>query len=248
MTQKILDGLKWLGIEWEQPVIFQSANVKRHQEVVNTLLERDRAYRCFCTKEELEIHRQDFRYNQHCRHLTAKTIQENIEKKKPFSIRFKVPSGITSWEDTIHGQISVQNNEIEDFVILRSDHYPTYQLAVVVDDHDMGVNWVIRGDDHISNTPKQILLYQAMEWNIPVFSHVPLILGPDKKRLSKRHGATSVEEYQKMGILPSALFNFLAILGWSPPDNREILSRQEIIQLFDLKISLEKAPSLMKKS
>lgn len=234
LTQKILDGLKWLGIEWEEPVVFQSANLKRHQEVAHILLEKNCAYRCFCTKQELENHRQDFRYNQHCRHLTPKVIQENLEKGKPFSIRFKVPAGITSWEDTIHSTISVQNNEIEDFVILRSDHYPTYQLAVVVDDHDMSVNWVIRGDDHISNTPKQILLYQAMEWDIPTFSHVPLILGPDKKRLSKRHGATSVEEYQQMGILPVALFNFLAILGWSPPDNREILSRQEIIQLFDL--------------
>jgi glutamyl-tRNA synthetase len=234
MVKKIFDGLKWLGLEWEDAVVFQGANIHRHQQVATILLEKGWAYRCFCSQQELETHRKNYRYDQHCRQLTSRQIKQKIEKGQAYSLRFKVPSGITSWEDSIHGKITVQNDEIEDFIILRSDQNPTYQLAVVVDDHDMAVNWVIRGDDHISNTPKQILLYQALEWKIPQFSHVPLILGRDKKRLSKRHGATAIEEYQQLGILPSVLFNFLALLGWSPPDNQEILSPDEILHSFNL--------------
>jgi glutamyl-tRNA synthetase len=234
MVQKIFEGLKWLGLEWEGTVVFQGANSQRHQQIAAILLERGRTYRCFCTTKELEVHRENYRYNKHCQGLTARQIQENLAMGLVYSLRFRVPTGNTSWEDTIHGKITIRNDEIEDFIILRSDRNPTYQLAVVVDDHDMGVNWIIRGDDHISNTPKQILLYQALEWEIPKFSHVPLILGPDKKRLSKRHGATAIEEYQELGILPAALFNFLALLGWSPPDQQEIQSPEEILSSFNL--------------
>jgi glutamyl-tRNA synthetase len=234
MVQKIFDGLKWLGLEWEGTVVFQGANGQRHRQIADTLLKNGWAYRCFCTIKELEVRRENYRYNKHCLGLTAGEIQKNLAQGLAYSLRFKVPAGNTSWDDTIHGKISVNNDEIENFIILRSDQNPTYQLAVMTDDHDMGVNWIIRGDDHISNTPKQILLYQALNWEIPKFSHVPLILGPDKKRLSKRHGATAIEEYQEMGILPHALFNYLALLGWSPPDQREILSPDEIIASFKL--------------
>ncbi|OGB69170.1 MAG: glutamate--tRNA ligase [Caldithrix sp. RBG_13_44_9] len=234
MVQKIFNGLKWLGLGWEGDVVFQGANSQRHQQIAAILLERGWAYRCFCTTKELEVHRENYRYNKYCQKLSAGQIQENLVNGLTYSLRFKVPEGNTSWEDTIHGKITIHNDEIEDFIILRSDQNPIYQLAVVVDDHDMGVNWIIRGDDHISNTPKQILLYQALEWEIPKFSHVPLILGPDKKRLSKRHGAAAIEDYQELGILPGALFNFLALLGWSPPDNREILSPDEILHSFNL--------------
>ncbi|GAB4377555.1 MAG: glutamate--tRNA ligase [Calditrichia bacterium] len=242
MTAAILEGLSWLGLNWDGEVIFQGANVKRHQEIAHHLVEKGRAYRCFCSKAELEAKRQkadrsdprSYLYDGTCRRLSEEQIQKNLEQAKPFSIRFKTPEGSLSWDDAVHGIISVQNEEIGDFIILRSDNSPTYQLAVVVDDHDMGITHVIRGDDHISNTPKQILLFQALEWAVPQYAHVPLILGPDKKRLSKRHGATSVDEIRQMGILPEALFNYLCLLGWTPPDDREIMSPEEIIQRFSL--------------
>ncbi len=235
MIQIILNGLQWLGIKWDQEVVFQGANSDRHREVSRTLVENNKAYPCFCSREELKIHRSEFRYDGHCRLLTAQEVSEKKAKEIPFSIRFKVPAGETTWEDEIHGTISFKNNEIEDFIILRSDQNPTYNLAVVADDHDMGVNLVLRGDDHISNTPKQVLLYRAFGWEIPRFAHIPLILGPDGKRLSKRHGAASVDEYQQKGILNEALFNFLAVLGWTPPEEKEILSPQEIIKNFSLR-------------
>jgi glutamyl-tRNA synthetase len=234
MIRMILDGLKWLGIHWNDEIIFQGANFRRHLEIANVLLENKKAYPCFCSKEELEIHRKEFRYDGHCRRLTVEEIAAKKAMGIPYSIRFKVPEGETSWEDEIHGTISFKNEEIEDFVIVRSDNSPTYNLAVVTDDFDMGINLVIRGDDHISNTPKQILLYRSNGWKIPRFAHVPLILGPDGKRLSKRHGAASVEEYKQKGILSKALFNFLAILGWSPQEGKELLSFQEIIDNFSL--------------
>lgn len=242
MTQKILDGLKWLGMEWDGDVVFQGANVERHREMAELLLKKGWTYRCFCTPEELAQKRKNadpkmtgsFFYDKTCRNLSPDEISERLEQNKPFAIRFKTPEGQTSWKDAVHGEIKINNNEIDDFIILRSDGSPVYQLAVVVDDHDMGITHVIRGDDHLSNTPKQILLYQAFGWDLPRFAHVPLILGPDKKRLSKRHGATSVEEYRKAGVLPDAMFNYLVFLGWSPGEDREIMSREEIVARFSL--------------
>ena len=234
MTEEILSGLQWLGLNWDGQVVHQADNIEKHRQIAIQLYQSNAVYPCFCTKEELEIHRQNYQYDGHCRNLTPKQVKENLERKKPYSLRFKVPDGQTSWTDEIHGKISVENKEIEDFIVLRSDGSPVYNLAVVVDDHDMGINFVLRGDDHISNTPKQILLYQALGWKIPRFAHVPLILGEDKKRLSKRHGAASVEEYRQQGILPEALFNFLALLGWNPKDDREILSADELIAAFSL--------------
>ncbi|MBN2365451.1 MAG: glutamate--tRNA ligase [Calditrichaeota bacterium] len=234
MTRVILNGLEWLGIQWNCDVIFQGKRLNQHQNTAFSLLEKGAAYLCFCTPEELKEHRKNFRYNGHCRNLSSKSIEIKKSEGIPYSVRFKVPDGVTIWKDKIHGSISFQNKEVEDFVILRSDRTPTYNLAVVADDHDMGITMVMRGDDHISNTPKQLMLYQALGWTAPDFAHIPLIMGSDGKRLSKRHGATSVEDYQKKGVLSDALFNFLAILGWSPPDNREILSRKEITELFSL--------------
>lgn len=235
MTRRIFNGLKWLGLEWDNEIIFQDANIELHKKAVISLLDKKLAYRCFCTAEELKVNRENFKYNRHCMELPEKEIEEALHKKKSFSIRFKVPIGNTAWEDIIHGYISVRNEEIEDFVILRSDESPTYQLAATVDDHYMNISHIIRGDDHISNTPKQIMLYQALDWQIPQFGHIPLVLGKDKTPLSKRHGAIAIEEYQNKGILADAMFNYLALLGWSPNENIEILDRNNLIEMFELK-------------
>ncbi|RMG67685.1 MAG: glutamate--tRNA ligase [Calditrichaeota bacterium] len=241
MTRQIFDGLVWLGLLWDEEVIYQGARAQLHREKARELVRAGKAYPCFCSKEELEAKRLEaqrakraYRYDGTCRNLSPQEVQEKIKQGLPYAIRFKVPLGATSWEDAVHGTIRVQHEELDDFIILRSDGSPVYHLAVVVDDHWMRITHVIRGDDHISNTPKQILLYQAFGWQVPIFAHVPLILGPDRKRLSKRHGATSVEEYRQQGILPEALFNYLALLGWSPGDNRELMSREEIIAAFSL--------------
>ena len=195
-TQVILDGLSWLGLDWDEELVFQGARVQRHQEIADRLLAEGKAY-----------------------------MEEG-------AIRFRVPPGEIAWEDAVHGRISFQGADIKDFIILRSDRTPIYNLAVVVDDLDMRITHVLRGDDHISNTPKQIALYQALDAPLPVFGHVPMINGPDGKKLSKRHGATAVGDYQHMGILPAAMRNFLALLGWSPGGDREIMTLDEMIQLF----------------
>ncbi|UCF65448.1 MAG: glutamate--tRNA ligase [bacterium] len=234
MTEKILSDLNWMGLEWDGKIVHQAQNVERHRKMAHQIWERGLAYPCFCNEADLKIHRKNYKYDRHCLRLTPTEVRERIDKNIPYSLRVKIPSGHTRWIDFIHGEITIQNEEIEDFIILRSDKTPTYNLAVVVDDHDMNINHVIRGDDHISNTPKQIILYESLAWDLPKFAHIPLILGPDKKRLSKRHGATSVHEYQNLGILPEAFFNFLARLGWTPADDREIMSFDEVLAEFSL--------------
>jgi len=243
MTQAILDSLRWLGVDWQGEPIRQSSRFPEYRKHVEQLLGEGKAYRCFCSPEELaaarekaQAEKKNFRYDSKCRHLSAEESERRAKSEERFAIRFIVPQdGATNFADHVHGEVSFENNTLDDFVILRSDGLPTYHLAVVIDDHAMGITHIIRGDDHISNTPKQVLLYRAFGWEMPVFAHVPLILGPDKSRLSKRHGATAVGEYQRKGILPEALFNFLALLGWSPGDDREVISREELIQFFDLK-------------
>src|SRR5256886_405576 len=195
-TQVILDGLSWLGLDWDEELVFQGARVQRHKEIADRLLAEGKAY-----------------------------MDEG-------AIRFRFPPGEIAWEDAVHGRISFQGADIKDFIILRSDRTPIYNLAVVVDDLDMGITHVLRGDDHISNTPKQVALYEALDAPLPVFGHVPMINGPDGKKLSKRHGATAVGDYQHIGILPAAMRNFLALLGWSPGGDREIMTLDEMIQLF----------------
>jgi glutamyl-tRNA synthetase len=205
------------------------------------LVESGHAYYCYCDPEDLRQQREaaeaegrGWKYPRTCLALAASGRADHAAGS-PGAVRFKVPDqGATRFVDLVHGPIEVPNETIEDFVVLRSDEHPTYHLSVVVDDIDMGITHVVRGDDHISNTPKQVLLYDAIGVPLPAFAHVPLILGPDKKRLSKRHGATSVMEYQRRGILPEAMFNFLALLGWSPGDDREVMTREELIAAFTL--------------
>ncbi len=238
----ILEAMRWLGLDWQEGPYYQSQRLHLYREVVKRLLEEGWAYPCYCLPQELEERRREAlkrgekpMYDRHCRDLSPKEREKwEKEGRKP-AIRFKVPlEGKTSFRDIIRGRIEFLHQEIEDFVIMRKDGIPTYNLACVVDDHYMEITHIIRGEDHISNTPKQILIYNALGYPIPQFAHLPMILGPDKSRLSKRHGATSVNAYRDMGFLPEAVLNFLALLGWSPGGNREIISREEMIEEFEL--------------
>lgn len=235
-AEQIVTSLQWLGVEWDEGPIYQSDRLDRYRERTDELVARDAAYRCFCTAEELESDRRDaeskgrqWRYSGRCRAASS-----GRSRSEPHVVRFRVPEGTIRFRDHIRGEVEFDGALIDDFVLLRSDGNPTYHLSVVVDDVDMGITLVARGDDHLSNTPKHVLLFRAFGVETPEFAHVPLILGADKKRLSKRTGATSVEEYRSMGVLPEALFNFLLLLGWTPPDGREILGREEAETLFDL--------------
>jgi glutamyl-tRNA synthetase len=249
MVTGILDGLHWLGLTWDEgPSIggphapyFQSERLDRYRAAADRLSKDGQTYYCYCTPERLRDERERaeargeaWQYDRACLSLSAERIRELDATGAPKAIRFKVPASGAAFDDAVHGPISFDGASIEDFVILRSDRYPTYHLSVVVDDIDMGITDVIRGDDHISNTPKHVLLFQALGASVPRFAHVPLILGADKKRLSKRHGATSVMEYQRQGYLAPAVVNFLALLGWSPGDDRELMTTQELIDSFTL--------------
>ena len=249
MVQGILDGLRWLGIDWDEgPEVggphapyFQSERLERYRALAMTLVSSGAAYRCFCTPDELKDRReqgeaaeQGWKYDRACLALAPSDAAARVASGAPHAVRFLVPPGVTGFEDVVHGRIEFANADIEDFVLLRSDGYPTYHLSVVADDTDMDVTQVVRGDDHISNTPKHVLIFTALGRPVPSFAHVPLILGTDKKRLSKRHGATSVMEYERQGFLPEALFNFLALLGWSPGNDREIFDRGDLIEAFSL--------------
>jgi glutamyl-tRNA synthetase len=250
MVSGIVDGLRWLGLDWDEgPDVggphepyFQSARLDTYRAMAQRLVEGGRAYYCYCSTETLQAKRRaaeaaggGWRYDRACRTLPSGEIARLEAAGAPRAVRFFTPEGRTAFDDLVHGTIAFENANIEDFVILRSDNQPTYHLSVVVDDIDMEITHVVRGDDHISNTPKQLLLYEAFGRPVPAFAHVPLILGPDKKRLSKRHGATSVTEYRAAGYLPEAMVNFLALLGWSPGDDRELFTRDELIRSFDLR-------------
>ena len=235
-TQVILDGLTWLGVTWDEGPFFQGAEVARHQADAERLLGEGKAYRCFCTKAELEAARASapggsdtFKYDRRCHGLSGSEVSRRLDAGTPFVIRFLMPPSEISWDDAVHGPITFHGRDLDDLVILRSNRTPIYNLAVVSDDIAMGITHVIRGDDHISNTPKQIALYQALGAPVPVFGHLPMILGPDGKKLSKRHGATAVGDYQHQGILPPAMRNFLALVGWSPGEDREIMTEAEMI-------------------
>lgn len=241
MVQIILNSMKWLHLDWQEGPYFQSQRLELYREAALKLVESKKAYRCFCKPDELNARREAgmkasgaWKYEKICLALSEEVIGKKLADGESHAIRFIVPEGRTVFHDVVHGEISVDHGPIDDFVLLRSDGHPTYHLSVVVDDIAMKVSHVIRGDDHISNTPKQILLYHAFESNPPLFGHLPLILGPDKKRLSKRHGSVAVEEYRSQGILPEALVNFLALLGWNPGDERELFSLEELIKEFDL--------------
>jgi glutamyl-tRNA synthetase len=252
MVDGILDGLRWLGIDWDEgPIIggvhapyFQSERLSTHRAAAARLVSEGHAYYCYCTAEEIKAKREageratgGWIYDRTCASLNAEENAAREQRGMPRAVRFRVPPGSTRVDDLVHGPIDFDNATLEDFVILRSDGHPTYHLSVVSDDVEMKITHVVRGDDHISNTPKQVLLYRALGAAVPAFAHVPLIMGPDKKRLSKRHGATSVTEYARQGYLPEAMLNFLALLGWSPGKNaegRELFTASEIADRFDL--------------
>ena len=238
-TRAIFDGMTWLGLDWDEEVVYQGANLERHQQDAYRMLENGAAYRCFCTAEELderrraaEARKESFKYDRRCDRLTSDEIARRVEAGEPFVVRFRIPEGTTEWDDLVHERIAFPNKDLEDFVILRSNATPIYNLAVVSDDIAMNITLVMRGDDHISNTPKQILLYRALGADLPVFAHLPMIHGMDGKKLSKRHGATAVGDYQHQGLLPGAMLNFLALLGWSPGGDREVMTMDEMIELF----------------
>jgi glutamyl-tRNA synthetase len=242
LTTAILRSMEWLGLTWDEGPFRQSERLDRYRAVAAELERLGHAYPCFCTVEELqskraqaEAERRAWKYDGACRNLPEAERERRRAAGEPFAIRFRVPnSGKTSFEDQVFGLIEIENSDIEDFVLLRSDGNPTYHLGVVADDLDMRVTHVVRGADHLSNTPKQILMYQALGAAMPLFAHLPLILGPDRTRLSKRHGATSVEAYREQGILPEALINFLALLGWAPPSGKEIVPLEEMVKSFEL--------------
>jgi glutamyl-tRNA synthetase len=248
-TRAILDGLTWLGVEWDEGPLFQSEGLERHKADALALLTTGQAYRDFSSPEEAARDREeDQEAGKRLRRARARADGRSAEQEEelvsagtPFAVRFRVPEGETMWEDRVHGEMRFKNDEIDDLVILRSDGTPTYNLAVVSDDVEMGITLVLRGDDHLSNTPKQILLYEALGREVPAFAHVPMILGPDGRRLSKRHGATAVGDYAEEGILPEAMVNFLAFLGWSPGDDREVLSQAELVAAFSLDRVLKKS-------
>jgi glutamyl-tRNA synthetase len=245
-AEQIVSSLQWLGVEWDEGPIYQSDRLERYRERAEELVASGKAYRCFCTVEELDAERaaaeragKQWRYSGRCRGIVG-AADDPVESHV---IRFAVSPGVIEFHDLIRGDVQFEGDLIDDFVLLRSDGNPTYHLSVVVDDIDMDITHVARGDDHLSNTPKHVVLFRAFDAAVPLFAHLPLILGSDKKRLSKRTGATSAEEYREMGIVPEALFNFLTLLGWSPGQNREIFARDDAAQWFDLS-DVNRAPAV----
>jgi glutamyl-tRNA synthetase len=243
MVEGILQGMQWLGMNWDEGPYYQTQRTDLYRAAATKLIESGAAYYCFCSKDELERRRalaaeqgRPPKYEGTCRKLEPAEALRRKSAGEAAAVRFAIPEGgSTSFDDAVFGKVEFANSELEDFVLLRSDGSPTYHLSVVADDIDLKITHIIRGADHISNTPKQVLLYQALAAPMPVFAHVPLILGPDKTRLSKRHGATSVMSYRDEGIVPEAFRNFLALLGWTPPEGTpEVLGDTELIRLFSL--------------
>ena len=248
-VDQISDALQWLGLSWDDEIVYQSSNIERHQSVVVSMIENGTAYRCFITKEELdnlreksEQNKEAFRVPKTYRDYTESQQQELVDQGKPFTVRLKIPDGITEFDDLVYGNIKVNNNDLDDFIIARSDGTPTYNFVVTIDDSDMNITHVIRGDDHLANTPKQILVYKALGLNVPTFAHLPMILGADKKRLSKRHTATNVQEYRDKGYTSEAILNYLSLLGWNPDSEQEIFNLDDLIGGFNLE-QVQKKPA-----
>ncbi len=236
-------------MDWDDDIVLQSKNKSRHEEVVHQMIEAGTAYRCFLSKEELddlrkksEEKRELFRVPKTYRDCSLDEQQALIDDGKSFTVRLKIPEGITEFSDLVYGTIKVDNKELDDFIIARSDGSPTYNFVVAIDDSDMNITHVIRGDDHLANTPKQILVYQALGLEIPTFAHLPMILGSDKKRLSKRHAATNVQEYRDKGFTSTAIINYLSLLGWNPDSDQEIFDINELVDSFNF-AQVQKKPA-----
>ena len=241
-TQAILDGMTWLGLDWDGEATSQHAGLARHAEVANAMLNAGTAYKCFSTQEEIAAFREAAKAEGKSTLFRSPWRDRTDHPDAPYVVRVKAPqSGETVIEDAVQGRVTWKNETLDDMVILRSDGTPTYMLAVVVDDHDMNVTHVIRGDDHLANAARQSMIYTAMGWDIPVFAHIPLIHGPDGKKLSKRHGALGVGEYQAMGYTAEGMRNYLARLGWSHGDD-EVFTTEQALQWFDLS-GIGKAPA-----
>ena len=241
-VEAIRDSLQWLGLDWDEGPYYQSQRLSDYHEFAHRLLREGYVYSCFCSQQRLEAMRQEQikrkqppKYDRHCRDLARhERMQLEATGVTPV-IRFKTPlEGETTVYDLIRGPVTFKHDTLDDFVLLKSDGYPTYHLANVIDDHLMAVSHVLRADEWLSSTPRHVLLYQALGWQPPQFAHLPMILGPDRTKLSKRHGATTITEYQRQGYLPDAMTNFLALLGWSLDDRTELLSREELIKHFSL--------------
>ncbi|MBC8174399.1 MAG: glutamate--tRNA ligase [Candidatus Marinimicrobia bacterium] len=246
--EQICDSLKWFGLQWDGPIVFQSQRLVDYKAAIRKLLETGKAFRCFCSPDKLEKDRKqapkggrDYRYPGTCKNLSLEEQKRRLNQGEPFAVRLKIPRGVISFNDQIYGNIRVKNSEIDSFIISRSNGSPTYNLVVVVDDHFMGITHVIRGDDHLTNTPKQILIYKVLGFDIPKFAHLPMILGPDKRRLSKRHGATGIQAFRWQGYLPQALLNYLVFLGWNPDTEQEIFTLDELVRKFHLQQVQKKA-------
>jgi glutamyl-tRNA synthetase len=241
-TEVIVESLRWLGLDWDEGPYFQSQRLELYRETADRLLKQGNAYRCYCSPQRLQLMRQEQMkrkqppgYDRLCRELTPEACVEKEAGGAVPVVRFKSPTdGQTSFNDLLRGQIVFENSTLDDFVLLKSDGYPTYHLANIVDDHFMEISHVLRADEWLSSTPRHVLLYEALDWMPPQFAHLPMILGPDRSKLSKRHGATSIGEYKEQGCLPEAMFNFLALLGWSLDDKTELLTQNEIVENFSL--------------
>ncbi|NPV53243.1 MAG: glutamate--tRNA ligase [Firmicutes bacterium] len=248
-TGAIIESMRWLGLDWDEgPVVggdygpyFQSERLQVYREHMDRLIENGNAYYCYCTPEELEERRKEAvargevpRYDGRCRDLSPSQIRRFQDEGRRVSVRFMVPEGETLIHDLIRGEVKFSNSSVDDFVIMKSDGFPTYNFAAVVDDSLMGMTHIIRAEEHLPNTPKQVMIYRALGYPLPEFAHVPMILGPDRSKLSKRHGATSVTQYRDMGYLPEALVNYLALLGWAYDAEHEIFSTEELIEKFSL--------------
>lgn len=235
-TDQILDSLSWLGLKWDEPLIYQSNRFDDYKNHIKPLLSSGQLYHCFCSKNDLKDLKDKghYKYPGTCRDLDPDYIKSRLNQGINFTYRVRIPEGNTKYEDMIYGPIEVDHKELDDFIVIRSNGTPTYNFTAVIDDHYMKITHVIRGEDHVSNTPKQIILYKALGFNVPEFAHLPMILGPDGKRLSKRHGAAGVQTFREEGYLPESLTNYLSLLGWNSGREEELFSLDELIQNFDL--------------
>jgi glutamyl-tRNA synthetase len=241
-TEKLIQTLKEVGLDFDNQPVIQSTRLEIYKKAAEQLISENKAYYCFCSSQRLDdlrkeqqANKQVPRYDGHCRNLSSKDVQEKIKSAEKYVVRFKIPENeIVKVEDLVYGKISVKSEDLDDLVLLKSDGFPTYHLANIIDDHEMEISHVIRGEEWLPSLPKHILLYEAFDWDQPKFAHLPLLLNPDKSKLSKRQGDVAVEDFLAKGYLPAALLNYVALLGWNPGDDREMFSLAELEKIFDL--------------